>query len=68
PQTWRDFDHQSVQSVYVVKGKHRATVLADKFNEDYFEVLLSIPGKTAAKTYEEWSATRQAAGKSLTLK
>jgi ABC-type branched-subunit amino acid transport system substrate-binding protein len=67
PQTWRDFDHQNLQSVYVVKGKQRARVLADKFNEDYFEVLLNIPGNTAAKTYDEWVATRQAAGKPVRL-
>lgn len=63
PQTWRDFDHQSVQSVYVVKGKKRAEVLADKHNEDFFEILLNIPGTVAAKTREEWAATRKQAGK-----
>ncbi|MBM95815.1 MAG: branched-chain amino acid ABC transporter substrate-binding protein [Oceanospirillaceae bacterium] len=67
PQTWRKFDHQSVQSVYVVKGKKRAEVLADKFNEDYFEVVLSIPGNTAARTYEQWVAVRERAGKPTKL-
>ncbi len=68
PQTWRAFDHQSVQSVYVVKHKKRADVLADKYNEDYFEIMLSIPGNTAARTYEEWAAVRKGAGKPIKLK
>lgn len=67
PQTWRGFDHQSIQSVYVVRGKKREEVLADKYNEDYFEVLLNIPGNIAAKTYEEWSATRKKAGQPVRL-
>jgi branched-chain amino acid transport system substrate-binding protein len=67
PQTWRAFDHQSVQSVYVVKGKNRKDVLMDKYNEDYFEIVLSIPGSVAAKTFEEWSATRKQAGKPARL-
>ena len=67
PQTWRGFDHQSVQSVYVVKGKKRADVLADKFNQDYFEILLTITGEDAAKTREQWVASRQQAGKPAQL-
>lgn len=67
PQQWRDFDHQNIQSVYVVKGKARADVLKDEYHEDYFEILLNIPGNTAAKTYDEWKETRQAAGKPLVL-
>lgn len=67
PQEWRAFDHQNVQSVYVVKGKKRADVLADKFHGDYFDVLLNIPGPTAVKTLEEWQESRRAASKPLTL-
>jgi len=67
PQMWRDFDHQSVQSVYVVKGKQRAEVLADKYNEDYFEVVLNIPGNTAVRSYEQWVSARERAGKPTRL-
>jgi len=67
PQTWRDFDHQNVQSVYVVRGKPRDEVMKDKYREDYFEVLLNIPGNVAVKTRAEWENTRKSAGKALAL-
>ena len=67
PQTWRDFDHQNVQSVYVVRGKARNEVLKDTFKEDFFEILLNIPGSVAVKTRAEWEQTRKAAGKPLVL-
>jgi len=62
-QTWRDFDHQSVQTVYVVRCKPEVAVLKDKFKLDYFEVLSSMPGAEAFVTKPEWQAQRQAAGK-----
>jgi branched-chain amino acid transport system substrate-binding protein len=37
-QYWRTFDHQSVQTVYLVKGKPKSEILADKFQLDYFEI------------------------------
>jgi len=66
-QRWRDFDHQSVQTVYAVKGKPKGQVLNDKFHQDYFEILSSIPGNQAVQTREEWNAARRAAGKPLEL-
>lgn len=66
-QTWRAFDHQNVQSVFVVKVKNRDEILQDRFREDFFDVLLSLPGSAAAQTLEEWQAVRQNAGKPLTL-
>jgi branched-chain amino acid transport system substrate-binding protein len=62
-QVWRDFDHQSVQTVYAVKCNPQAVVLKDKYKLDYFEILSSIPGEDAVCTREEWNAERQAAGK-----
>jgi ABC-type branched-subunit amino acid transport system substrate-binding protein len=62
-QTWRDFDHQSVQTVYAVKCNPPATVLKDKYKLDYFEILNSLPGNEAVRTREEWNAARKAAGK-----
>ena len=62
-QTWRAFDHQSVQTVYAVRCKPEAEVLQDKFKQDYFEILGSLRGEDAFRTHEEWLAFRQAAGK-----
>jgi len=62
-QVWRDFDHQSVQTVYEVKCNPQATVLKDKYKLDYFEILSSLPGTEAVQTREEWNALRTAAGK-----
>jgi len=66
-QYWRDFDHQNVQSVYVVKVKPRETILADPFGSDYFSIVESMPGDNAVQTREEWEARRREAGKPLSL-
>jgi len=66
-QQWRAFDHQSVQTVYAVKGKPKGQVLNDKLHQDYFEILSSLPGDQAVQTREEWNSVRRAAGKSLEL-
>lgn len=67
PQTWRDFDHQSVQTVYAVRCKPQVEVLKDKYGLDYFEILTSIPGKDAAITKADWEMSRQQAGVPTTL-
>lgn len=66
-QTWRPFDHQSVQTVYAVKCKPAREVVADKYKLDYFEIIDSMAGAQAAITHEEWKAHRKAAGKPLSL-
>lgn len=66
-QVWRQFDHQSIQTVFAVKGNPAATVLKDKFKLDYFEVLSSIPKEQAARTRDEWNAVRVKAGKPTEL-
>lgn len=66
-QTWRDFDHQSIQTVYAVKCNPEVKVNADKYKLDYFEILNSLSGEEAARTQEEWNAVRSAAGKPLSL-
>jgi ABC-type branched-subunit amino acid transport system substrate-binding protein len=58
-QTWRDFDHQSVQTVYAVKCKPQPDVLRDKYKLDYFEILSSLPGSRAAVTKAEWQEVRK---------
>lgn len=66
-QTWRDFDHQSMQTVYAVKCRSQADVLKDKFKLDFFEIISSISGEEAVRTREEWNKVRQAAGKPTEL-
>ena len=62
-QVWRDFDHQSIQTVYVVRCKPREEVVKNKYNLDYFEIIDSLPGHMAARTHQEWKAVRKMAGK-----
>jgi ABC-type branched-subunit amino acid transport system substrate-binding protein len=62
-QVWRDFDHQSVQTVYVVRCKPRDEVVKNKYNLDYFEIIDSLPGNKAVVTRQEWNEVRKAAGK-----
>lgn len=66
-QTWRAFDHQSVQTVYAVKCKLQTEVLKDKFKLDFFEILDSMPGEKAVRTRAEWNAARAKAGKPMQL-
>jgi branched-chain amino acid transport system substrate-binding protein len=66
-QQWRDFDHQSVQTVYTVRCNPRPTVMKDKYHLDYFEILDSISGQDAVRTRDEWNAVRKAANKPTQL-
>ena len=66
-QVWRAFDHQSVQTVYVVRCKPRDEVVKNKYNLDYFEVIDSLPGPLAARTRHEWKEVRKSAGKPTRL-
>ncbi len=60
-QEWREFDHQSIQTVYAVRCKPASEVLKDKFKLDYFEILNAMPGAEAFRTREEWEMQRRAA-------
>lgn len=66
-QEWRAFDHQNVQSVYVVKLRSREEVLADEYSANYFEIVDTLPGNEAARTLEEWQEDRRQAGMPFTL-
>ncbi len=66
-QMWRDFDHQSIQTVYAVKCKPAAEVNRDPHKLDYFEIINTMSGEEAAISREEWEANRIAAGKSTIL-
>ena len=67
-QVWRSFDHQNVQTVYAVKGNSRETVLSGQFKQDYFEIIDSLTGEQAARTFDEWKTVRRAAQKPLQLR
>lgn len=66
-QEWREFDHQNVQTVYVVKVKERELVMEDEYSSDYFHIVDSMPGEQAAQTREEWELRRKGAGKLTSL-
>jgi len=66
-QTWRAFDHQCAQSVYLVKCKPAAAVLKDPYKQDFFEILETIPATKAMRSEQEWTALRKKAGKPAKL-
>ncbi len=66
-QVWRDFDHQSVQTVYAVKCKPKSEVRQDKYFLDYFEIISRLSGEEAVRTRQEWNAVRIAANKPIEL-
>ena len=61
-QYWRDWDHQSVQTVYAVKCKPAAEVRKDKYQADYFEIINTIKGDDAAIGQKEWTDIRANVG------
>ena len=61
-QTWRALDHQSVQSVYMVRGNSRSQVQADPLRLDYFTVISSMPGAETVLPEDVWRDMRRAAG------
>lgn len=61
-QTWRTFDHQSVQTVYMVRGRNRTDVLADRLRLDFFEIMEGKPGPEIVRSEEEWKRLRREAG------
>ncbi len=62
-QTWRDFDHQSVQTVFAVELNPPSIVAKDKFKLDYFTILSSIPGQEAAISKKRWTTFRRIMGR-----
>jgi len=59
---WRDFDHQNVQTVFLVKGNPKAVVLKDRYQMDYFQIIDRLTGREAARTRSEWETVRLDAG------
>ena len=66
-QYWRKWDHQSVQSVYAVKGRSAADVKKSKYQMDYFDIIASMKGEEAAVDYKEWSEIREMLNMETTL-
>jgi ABC-type branched-subunit amino acid transport system substrate-binding protein len=58
-QEWRRFDHQSIQTVYVVRCNPASVVLKDKYHLDYFDFIDSMSGDDAFITRSEWNAVRR---------
>jgi len=67
-QTWRAFDHQNLQTVYAVRIKPRAEVMADPLRQDYFKIIGQLSAEEAAQTLEQWQAERKVAGQPLRLR
>lgn len=61
-QTWRAFDHQSIQTVYAVKCKPVQEVVKDKFKQDYFEIINTMSAEKSARTKSYWVRARKSAG------
>ncbi|HEY6004683.1 MAG TPA: ABC transporter substrate-binding protein [Anaeromyxobacter sp.] len=66
-QYWRKLDHQSVQSVFLMRGNPPAVVEKDPKKFDFFEIIDRMGGDEAAITREQWIASREAAGKPSAL-
>lgn len=66
-QTWRAFDHQSIQTVYLVKGKPAAEYVERPIAHEHMEILDSMSGQSAARSHQQWLKVRRKAGKSDTL-
>ncbi|MBN1518437.1 ABC transporter substrate-binding protein [Candidatus Sumerlaeota bacterium] len=61
-QTWRAFDHQGVQSVFLVKCKPAEEVRKDRYQLDFFQIIDRFDGDQVVRTKQEWQAQRLAAG------
>lgn len=66
-QYWRNWDHQSVQTVYAVKCKLASEVKKSKYQQDYFEIINVMKGDAAAVDFKEWNEIRHAIGMPPTL-
>jgi branched-chain amino acid transport system substrate-binding protein len=66
-QYWREFDHQSIQSVFLVKGKPRVEVFRDRLGLDYFNILDRFEGEDVAIPEDLWRWQRLMDGKSSQL-
>jgi ABC-type branched-subunit amino acid transport system substrate-binding protein len=61
-QTWRSWDHQSVQTVFAVKCKTADEVKKSKYQQDYFNITNVMKGDEAAVDRVEWTEIREMVG------
>jgi len=66
-QQWRDWDHQSVQTVYAVVCKNAADVKKDKYQLDFFEIISEMNGADATIKKEDWILARNKVGAASSL-
>ncbi|MHC4886486.1 MAG: ABC transporter substrate-binding protein [Planctomycetota bacterium] len=66
-QQWRRFDHQCVQSIYLVQGRAPQDVLNDPYHLDYFNILYRVDSEEVIQPVEEWIQSRRAAGRETSL-
>jgi branched-chain amino acid transport system substrate-binding protein len=57
-QVWRNWDHQSVQTVYAIRCKKPEEVKKDKYQMDYFEIFTKMKGEVAAIDSDDWGKLR----------
>ena len=62
-QYWRAFDHQSVQSVFLVQGKSQSEVNKDPLRLDYFDIVDKFDGESVAIPEDLWRWERLMNGK-----
>ncbi|MFH1999298.1 MAG: ABC transporter substrate-binding protein, partial [Planctomycetota bacterium] len=60
-QEWRDFDHQNMQTVYLVRCRNAADVLSSVNSQDYFENIDCLSGPLVVRTPAEWKKIRKSA-------
>lgn len=61
-QQWRGFDHQNIQSVYLVRGKLAPDVRRSEYQQDYFDNIFRFKGRDVVRTHTEWENVRRRAG------
>jgi branched-chain amino acid transport system substrate-binding protein len=66
-QYWREWDHQSIQSVYAVKVRKAGDIKKSKFKQDYFEIISKMNGAEAFISKAAWLSARKAANKPAIL-
>ncbi len=62
-QKWRAFDHQSIQTAYLVRGLKAEKNNAPETTPKYIEILNSMPGDQSARSHDEWLSVRRRAGR-----
>lgn len=65
--SWRDYDHQNTQTVYVVRANKREEVLKHPSRQDFYEILDRVPSSSNSDSHEDWAAARKRANQPTSL-